>query len=276
MRTFHVTVPEADAEIAADRLWQLGVEAVGLHDPIDGHVELWTSVGASDESLARAVAALDPGWSWQTKPVVAAAETWRDHVEATWYDNDAVVVPAWQLDDVDVRDGVLVTAIEPATSFGLGDHPTTALSLTLLSDHLREHDVASLLDVGCGSGVLGIVAAQRGVETIRAVDISSGAIEATASNAALNGVADRIEVDRASLGEIVGPFDVVVANILAPTLIALADELKRLTSSRGTLIISGILDDAHDHVLAALSPFHVVDARANDGWISIRLAPEPG
>jgi len=270
-KTFHVTVPESDEELAADRLWQLGVEAVGIGQVVDGMVELWTSVGATEESIRRAVDRLDPTWTWRTADVVTPVETWREHVGPTWYGKTGVVVPQWQADRLDAGADVLVTLIEPASSFGLGDHPTTRLSLGTLTDYLAGHHVSSVLDVGCGSGVLGIVAAQRGVTTIRSTDISAGAVEATIANARLNGVADQIEVDMAELATISGPYDVVVANILAPVLVSMAVDLRGLTAADGVLIISGILGDDHQHVIDALAPMQVEHATIDAGWASIQL-----
>lgn len=270
-KTFHVTVPQIDEELAADRLWQLGVEAVGIGQVVDGQVELWTSVGASKESIRRAVDRLEPGWAWRTADVVTPVETWREHVAPTWYGETGVVVPQWQAAQLDVAGDVLVTLIEPASSFGLGDHPTTRLSLATLTAYLADHDVSSMLDVGCGSGVLAIVAAQRGVETIRATDISAGAIEATVANAELNDVSDHITVDLAELATIAEPYDVVVANILAPVLVAMAADLRRLTAADGVLIISGILGNDHQHVIDALAPMQVENTTIDAGWASIQL-----
>jgi ribosomal protein L11 methyltransferase len=270
-KTFHVTVPEADEELAADRLWQLGVEAVGIGQVVDGQVELWTSVGATEESIQRAVDRLDPSWGWRTADVVAPVETWREHVGPTWYGATGVIVPRWQAGELDVGLDVLVTLIEPASSFGLGDHPTTRLSLGVLTDYLADHDASSVLDVGCGSGVLGIVAAQRGVERIRATDISAGAVEATVANAQLNGVIDHIEVDMAELSTISERYAVVVANILAPVLISMAADLRRLTADDGVLMISGVLGADHQHVLDALAPMHVEHTTIDAGWASILL-----
>jgi ribosomal protein L11 methyltransferase len=270
-KTFHVTVPAIEEDLAADRLWQLGVEAVGLGDEVDGMVELWTSVGSTDAAIERAVAMLESHWTWRVADVIAPDETWRNHVVPTWYRSTGVVVPSWQSNESDVAAATHVTLIEPASSFGLGDHPTTKLTLRLLSEHLDVTDPATLLDVGCGSGVLGVLAAQRGVKAIRATDISAGAVEATNANAALNGVADQINVDMAMLDTIDDPFDVVVANILAPVLVALAPDLRRLIALDGTLIISGVLADNHQHVLEALAPLVVVDTVTEDGWAAISL-----
>ena len=98
VKSFTSVVAADDAELAADRLWQLGVEAVGVDDSAAGTVELWTSVGDSAEAIRRAARALDPTWHWEVRHVSAPAETWRDHVGATWYDERGVVVPAWQVD----------------------------------------------------------------------------------------------------------------------------------------------------------------------------------
>ncbi len=274
-KTFHVAVPAADEELAADRLWQLGVEAVGIGPDVDGVVELWTSVGGSARAIERAAASLEPHWTWRTADVVAPDETWRDFAAPISYCADGVVVPAWQIDSHDAPDGTLVTAIEPATSFGLGDHPTTTLSLTMLAERLATRDattpVATLLDVGCGSGVLGVMAAQRGVAEIRAIDVSAGALEATLANAELNGVSEQIDVDLATLDGIAGPYDMVVANILAPVLISLAPQLQRLTSSTGELVISGILAEDHAHVIEALAPMHVEATTTLGGWAAVLL-----
>ena len=277
-KTFHVTVPVADEDLAADRLWQLGVEAVGVGPDVDGFVELWTSVGGRDAAIDRAAATLESHWSWRTADVVAPDETWRDFATPNRYRADGVVVPAWQVAEFEAvaeRGGdTVVTVIEPATSFGLGDHPTTSLSLGMLADRLAATTVGSLLDVGCGSGVLGVMAAQRGVPIVRATDVSAGAVEATLANAALNGVADRVEADLAELADLAGPFDFVVANILAPVLIALAPQLQRLTAATGELLISGILVDDHAHVLDALRPMRVVSTETAGGWAAGLLRHE--
>ncbi|NND75288.1 MAG: methyltransferase domain-containing protein [Ilumatobacter sp.] len=270
VRSFHVVVPEAEAELAADRLWQLGVEAVAVGEPAAGVVELWTSVGESEASLERATEALDAGWTWFVRDAVEPVRTWRDHARPSWYCERGVIVPAWLT--VDVGPDVLVTSIDPESSFGLGDHPTTASAAALLAAHVRATGVTSVLDVGCGSGVLGIVAAQLGA-TVRAIDISAAAIEATEANAGRNGVSDRITADTASIAEIGGRFDLVAANILAPVLISMAADLVRVLAPAGRLLISGILDDAHEHVLEALAPLEVETVRSDRGWASVMLAP---
>jgi ribosomal protein L11 methyltransferase len=119
--------------------------------------------------------------------------------------------------------------------------------------------------------VIAVVAAVTGGVPVRAVDVASAAVEATRDNAERNGVADLVEADTTPLGDLDGCFDLVVANILAPTLIALAADLRRLTAAGGRLVVSGILADRHDHVLAALAPMLVERTDTLDGWAAVTL-----
>lgn len=277
IRAFVVTVEADDVDLASDRLWQLGVRAVEERVPADGGagVELWTSVGQDDEAIARAVARLEAGWTWRVVDVPTTfSETWRQHVEPTRVDDDLVIVPEWMAIDVDAD--VTRVVIEPGGAFGLGDHPTSQLSARALRSELRRRadrgDASlSVLDVGCGTGVLSIVAALSGATSVRAIDIAAEAVAATAANAARNGVEGRIEVDGQLVGEVDGTYDVVVANILAPVLIASTADLARLIGADGTLIISGILADAHEHVVTALAPLRVVETTTQEGWAAVVL-----
>jgi ribosomal protein L11 methyltransferase len=269
MRAFVVTVPVNDIDLASDALWQLGVRAieerVGATDDV---VELWTAVGENDTAIERASTALGERWSWSVVEVVeAASDTWREFAQPMWVDDTLVVVPAWQ--DQAVGDGVVVISIEPGGAFGLGDHPTTLLSLRAARRHLA--DGCDVLDVGCGTGVIAIMAALLGAGAVRAVDVASAAVEATRNNAVRNGIADRIEVDTASAADLDATFDLVVANILAPTLIELSDDLRRLTRPDGRLVISGILAERHEHVLEALAPMSVERVDTLDGWVAVTL-----
>ena len=110
-----------------------------------------------------------------------------------------------------------------------------------------------------------------GAEYADAIDISPAAETMTNENAARNGVADHVVASTALLQEMVGPYDVVVANILAPTLIELSIELLRVLGPDGSLIISGILADRHAHVLEALQPLRVVQVDELDGWAAVTL-----
>lgn len=283
-RMIRVDVPAALADVVSDRFWQLGVRAVSERDLPSGRVEVTSSVGNDRDAIDRAVASFDAGWEWRIEEVVStAADDWKRFAAPVWYRPGMVMVPAWLADDADtsgadISSAELVTLVEPGSAFGLGDHPTTKGSMALLADILRDHrrSVSSVIDVGCGTGVLAVLAAQLDVGRVRAIDVAEAAVAATRHNAASNGVADRIEVDTTPLARIDATFDVVVANILAPVLVALGADLVRVVAPGGSLVISGILERRHRHVLDALAPLEPVASIADAGWITIELRhPSP-
>lgn len=265
-RTLVLTVPAVDGEIAGDRLWSAGANAIEERPATDGRIELRT-VLARDDAVSRRRLGVLPG-EWQVCFVdvpLATAETWRDHARPIEIAPDLVVRPAWV--EPAATPGVTEIAIEPGSSFGLGDHPTTRLCAAAV----WRSGSSRMLDVGCGSGLLAILAARRGARRVLAIDIAEAAREATIDNAIVNGVDDRIEVAAQTLGDVEEEFDLVVANILAPTLVAMAYDLRRLTARDGSLMISGVLADRHDHVVEALAPMRVVQTDVLDGWAVVEL-----
>lgn len=273
---FVVTASRVDAEVAADVLWQLGVRAIEERVTAGAdRVELWTSVGSEGPAIDRAATALAGRWEHRIVEVDEAhTEEWRSHARPMRVNDRLVVVPAWwtgQLTDTDTD--AREVRIEPGGAFGLGDHPTTLLSLRSVMDLIDEWsgERCDVLDVGCGTGVIAIAAALRSPGSIRAIDLASAAVEATIDNARRNGVEHRVVVDSAAAGDLDGEYDLVVANILAPTLVELAPDLRRLTRPAGRLVISGILEERHEHVLAALAPMVVDRTEVFDGWAAVTL-----
>lgn len=267
-----VTVPASEAELASDALWAAGVLAVEERDPGRGTedhlVELWTSLGPDPAAVRRITDGFPQRWAWRLVDIdESVADTWRQHARPTWVERDLVIVPAWL--DLTFPAGTTVVRIEPGAAFGLGDHPTTVLSLRAVRAALFPG--ATVLDVGCGSGVLAIAACLLGAARADGLDISPAALEATAANAALNEVRGRVVATADPIASIDGPYDVVVANILAPTLVELADDLRRLVGPSGVLIVSGLLSERHDHVLDALAPMQLVERREREGWVALTL-----
>ena len=264
-----LTVDDADVEVASDELWSLGVVAVEERPgPAPMSTELWTSLGDEIETVAASLDQLAHRWSWRFESVdESISETWRNHAEPTWISSDLVVYPAW-IPRPDVQ-GVTAISIEPGATFGMGDHPTTVLSLRALRDAVAPD--ATVLDVGCGSGVLAIAACLFGASHAAGIDISPAAVPTTIDNARRNGVLERVNVSTTPLAEVDGPYDIVVANILAPALIDLSGDLKRVMQPGGTLIISGILAERHQHVLDALLPLRPVARTDSNGWTAITL-----
>jgi ribosomal protein L11 methyltransferase len=269
----------SDAELAADALWALGVVALEERAGDGDIVQLWTSLGddrrAVDQALSdSSMLPVDCTWTF-VELDESVADTWRDFAEPTWVEPDLVVVPAWRPFDIGQAAGadVVVVSIEPGATFGAGDHPTTVLSLRALHRQLGgpHTAAATVLDVGCGSAVLAIAAVRLGATSAVGIDISPASVTIGADNARRNGVQAAVAVSTLPLGRVTGTFDIVVANILAPVLIELADDLIRVTAADGVLIISGVLATRFDHVVAALAPLTVVQVDEMDGWAAVTL-----
>lgn len=268
MIAFVVTVAAPEVELASDALWGLGVVAVEERDAANGTVELWTAIGDDLTQIADAAAALPAHWAWRTVEVdERVADTWRVHARPTMVADDVAVCPAWI--DADLSQVATVIRIDPGPTFGMGDHPTTVSTMLALRRVLVAG--ASVLDVGCGSGVLAVAAVAFGARSAVGIDISPAAEAVTARNAERNGVADRVSASTTPLADVMGTYDVVLANILAPALVSLAPHLVRVTAPSGSLVISGLLADHHEHVVAALTPLVAVHTIERDGWVAVTL-----
>jgi ribosomal protein L11 methyltransferase len=268
MRALVVSVDPAEAELAADALWALGVVAVEERATANGTVELWTSLGDDQSVIEEAVAGFSASWRWSIVEVdEGVADTWRNHAVPVRVAEDLVVCPAW-IDPPAVGEAT-VLFIEPGSTFGMGDHPTTIESLRALRRHIRPG--ARVLDVGCGSGILAIAAVRLGASAAHGIDISPAAVPTTRDNARRNGVDGAVTASTEPLADIRGTYDIVLANILAPALIDLADDLRRVLADDGVLVVSGVLADRNDHVCAALSPLRVVERDESNGWVALSL-----
>ncbi len=169
----------------------------------------------------------------------------------------------------------IVLRLDPGLAFGTGSHPTTRLCLEWLA--ARDMRARSVLDYGCGSGVLAIAAKVLGAERVVGVDHDPQALMATEANAARNGVCFAVEHSGAFLLRedqsgseaeyTTAPFDVVMANILSGTLVALAPRLSANVAPRGTLVLCGVLADQVDEVVRAYPDFEFRAPKRLEEWV---------
>jgi ribosomal protein L11 methyltransferase len=175
------------------------------------------------------------------------------------------IVPTWHTAP---DPGAINIVLDPGLAFGTGDHPTTRLCLRWLDERLEAG--RSVIDYGCGSGILAIAAAKLGASPVIGVDIDVQALEASRCNARLNTVgAEFVDAGAATPD----PADVVVANILSGPLKALAPLFSRLVRARGCLVLSGVLAGQANEVARAYSPWFDMQVGASDqGWVRLEAA----
>ncbi len=154
--------------------------------------------------------------------------------------------------------------------FGSGHHPTTRLMIEALVERISGGE--RVLDVGCGSGILGLCALRLGAASVMAVDVKPDAVKAARRNARINAMGDRLEATLANLGEIAGAFDVVVANIARAGIVALASELVACVSPKGWLAVGGISPSQCSQVVDFLHPLVEVERTTAGEWSSLVLA----
>lgn len=199
------------------------------------------------------------------------AAAWKQHFPVMRVGKHLVIRPTWRRHRA--QPGDVVLALDPGMAFGTGLHPTTRLCLAGIERWADEGIIEgrTAIDVGCGSGILAIAAAKLGATSVLGVDTDVVAVEATIANAKRNGLARRIPARRASLPTEGGPWDLVLANLIASLLVMLADELAAALKPGGRMLASGIFIDREPDVRAAFEASRlVIRERTGEGdWVAL-------
>ena len=283
-KTLAVSVPGSEVDALEIILWDSGAVSVTLMDgedaplfePGPGEVPLWEHVtvtamyedDADTDSIAETLRGQgylvlftdelgdrvwEREWLNQFKPMKFGEHLWICPTGYTVEEPDAVILH-----------------LDPGLAFGTGTHPTTALCLEWLDRNLVPGQ--SLLDFGCGSGILAIAGRLLGAKDIDGVDNDPQALVATEDNANRNGVRDDIQVflPEAFAATETRTYDVVLANILAQPLVNLAHQLSGLVAPGGQLVLSGIMSTQAEWVAKAYN-LEFVEQREMDGWIRLHF-----
>lgn len=260
-----VRVDADEAESCSDWLWQLG--ATAIQDETHREDPCLVAGFASDDSALGARSVLQERWAcrledtgdesaWRDRwlaflePVVVAGLT----VHAPWHDPTPLASPR--------------ISIDPGRAFGSGHHPTTQLALEALQQQV--HPTASVLDAGCGTGILSIAAATFGARRVMGIDLDHDIIEVAAANVDANQLDRRVEITETPLGHIDERFDIVVANIVVGELAPLMPAL--VEAADGLVIISGWLAPQLDALLSDVD-VRVIAQSMRDGWGCATLQP---
>ena len=205
---------------------------------------------------------------------------WKQYYKPMEIGERLLVIPQWLQEDPKVKkllsQGRVPLILDPGLTFGTGSHATTRLCLTALERYIYGGE--RVLDLGCGSGILSIAALRLGAASATAVDIDDKCLTVAYENAALNGIgrdtytveAGDILSDKGLQQKIGGGYQVVLANIVADVIIALAPAVRGLLAEEGRFVCSGIIDDRAEEVAAALTAagLEILDTRSSEGWFS--------
>lgn len=270
MRAFRVTVPEPDEDRAAALLWEAGTAGIEVSTAPGGltallayfadEVDLTFLEDALEDVTVDAVPVPEVDW------VARFRETFRSFRVGRF-----AIAPPWDLPADD--EGLIV--VDPGRAFGTGTHESTRLCLGALEDLAADRDLGRVIDVGTGTGILGLAAVRLGARLVVASDTDPEATASAVHHAALN--ESPLLVVRGDGAEPFRPraFDVVLANLTAPLLVAHAAPIAGLPRPSGALVLSGLLDSDLPEVQRAYAAYGPPEVRQDGEWAALvyRSAP---
>ncbi len=282
-----MNLPKNSADLFEDRLLALGACSVTYRDAADqplfepgpGEMALWEElqlVGLFTDDFTEASlrTALNELLAGEPLPALQFEiledqiweRSWIEHFQPMPFGERLWIYPSW----AEAPTSGSILRLDPGLAFGTGSHPTTALCLEWLDGQTMTGK--TVIDYGCGSGILAIAALILDAHSVLAVDNDPQALQATVSNAEQNACSDRLRVHAvptsgSALGE---QADIVMANILAGPLCELAPVIAPLVKPDGLLVLSGILADQAEQVMAAYRPGILFEPPVlRDGWVRL-------
>ena len=196
------------------------------------------------------------------------AENWKKYFKPLRIGNRIVIKPTWE--SYELKENDILIELDPGMAFGTGTHETTSLCIEALEKYVKEGDI--VFDIGCGSGILSIVAAKLGASKVVAVDVDEMCIKVTNDNIKLNEVQDIVEVKKGNLLDVVkGKANIIVSNIIAEIIVEMIGDLKYHLENNGIFIASGVIEEKIPLVENKLieNGFKIVDTHLKNEWALI-------
>ncbi|MHB1485697.1 MAG: 50S ribosomal protein L11 methyltransferase [Saccharofermentanales bacterium] len=204
------------------------------------------------------------------------ANCWKKYYKPIKISDRAVISPSWE--SYPVKDGEFIISLDPGSAFGTGTHATTAMCAQLLDQELLRHSDLNILDLGCGSGILSIIAAKLGARHVDAIDIDQIAVDVTRENCRINDSSGLINCTKGEIHDVKGrKYDIVIANIIAEVICHIASEIPGLLTRDGVFIAGGIICTRKDSVLEACrkAGLLMIEEKTKDDWISFLFKKDP-
>lgn len=226
--------------------------ASNLKESIENLLEFDIPIGLNEVSH-KAIYASD----WENE--------WKKYFKPFRLGNRIVIKPSWET--FETKEDDLVIEIDPGNAFGSGTHETTSMCIEMIEKYMRPSD--TVIDVGCGSGILAIAAGKLGAKEIIAVDIDENAVNTARENLRLNGLSERSDVRHGDLIKVVPEkAELVVANIIADIIVRLSDDVESIMKPDALFVSSGLILDKVDWVIEELKKrqFEIVEVMKKGEW----------
>ena len=201
------------------------------------------------------------------------AEAWKKYYKPIRVGEKVVIKPTWE--EYNGKDGDIIVEMDPGMAFGTGTHETTAMCIEFLEKYVKENDI--VYDIGCGSGILSILAAKLGAKNTIGVDFDELCIKVAKENVKLNKVNDLVQIKHGNLLDVVHEkAHIIVSNIIAETIVHIIDSIEDYLKENGIFIASGIIVSKSDLVKETLTNngFKIIDTKIMGEWVSIASIKE--
>lgn len=200
-------------------------------------------------------------------------DNWKKYYRTFKISDRVVIKPGWE--EYRPEGDEIVVELEPGMAFGTGTHETTRMCASFLDELVKGKE--KVLDLGCGTGILGIIAAKLGADEVTCVDIDDAAYKVCLENVTKNHVSGKVHVINGELKDIEArKYDIIVANIIADVIISLLPEFRKYSSSTTNILLSGIISERRDEVFNAVKKYgyHLVKEKKEGEWVAMQICTD--
>lgn len=222
--------------------------------------------------MAKIFNTLPPTVAWEFFGEEDWGEKWKQHFKPFAIVPGLTIAPTWE--EYQKQENELVIEMDPGMVFGTGHHATTSLTLEFIQEIIAKQNCQTVLDVGCGTGILTIGAALFGAKKCLGVDNCQDAVKVAQNNVTYNSQSNIVNISITPVEELCENFDLVVANIIHDVLASMADSLTAATKENGFLVLSGVLRENQADSIAEIfreKGFTLLEKRERDEWAAVLL-----